>query len=273
MGLIGASLALAMKDRSLTSHISGHGRSEDNLKKAMERGVIDSYSLDPARACEGADLVVLATPVGTFKSLVKTIKGTLKKGAVVTDVGSVKGFLAHDLDDLMPEGVNYVACHPIAGSEQSGIETARADLFVGRRCVVTGTRNMDEEAFNKVWGLWSTLGSKLELMTPEEHDHIFGLVSHLPHVAAYAIMNAIADVDPGSLKYAGNGFKDITRIAASSPVIWRDICAFNSENLIKALDMLKANIEGLATYLREGDYEALEQTFKRAFELRKNIED
>jgi prephenate dehydrogenase len=262
-----------MKEKSLTGHITGHGRSEDNLKRARERGIIDSYALDPAKACEDADLVVLATPVGTFKSLVKAIKDTLKRGAVVTDVGSVKGFLAHDLDDLMPEGVNYVACHPIAGSEQSGVDTARADLFEGRRCVVTGTRNMDEEAFNMVWGLWSALGSKLELMTPEEHDHIFGLVSHLPHVAAYALMNAISDVDPGSLKYAGNGFKDISRIAASSPTLWRDICAFNSENLIHALDMLKANIEGMATYLREGDFEALEETFRKAYELRKKIED
>jgi prephenate dehydrogenase len=272
IGLIGASLALAMKENGLTGHVAGHGRSEDNLKRARERGIIDSYSLDAAKTCEDADLVVFATPVGTFKSLAKTIKGTLKKGAVVTDVGSVKGFLAHDLEDLMPEGVTYVACHPIAGSEQSGIDTARADLFKGRLCIVTRTPNIDEESFNKVWGLWSALGAKVELMDPEEHDHIFGLVSHLPHVAAYALMNAIADVDPGSLKYAGNGFKDSTRIAASSPTLWRDICAFNSDNLIRALDMLRANIDGIASYLREGDYEALEESFKRAYELRKQIE-
>jgi prephenate dehydrogenase len=262
-----------MKEKSLTGYITGHGRNEDNLKRAKEKGIIDSYALDPAEACEGADLVVFATPVGTFKTLAKAIRGALKEGAVVTDVGSVKGFLAHDLEGLMPPGVNYVACHPIAGSEQSGIDAARADLFAGRLCIITKTPKINEEAFNMIWGLWVAIGSEVKFMGPEEHDHIFGLVSHLPHVAAYALMNAIADVDPGSLKYAGDGFKDITRIAASSPALWRDICAFNSDNLIRALDMLRANIDGIAAYLREGDFEALEETFKRAYELRKQIED
>jgi prephenate dehydrogenase len=273
VGLIGASLALSMKEMSLTGHVAGHGRNEENLKKAKERGIIDSYDLDAAKACEDADLIVFATPVGTFKSLVKAVRGSLKKGMVVTDVGSVKGSLAYDIDGLMPEGVHYVACHPIAGSEQTGIDTARADLFKGKLCIITRTPNIEEESFNKVWGLWSTLGSKVELMDPEEHDHIFGLVSHLPHVAAYALMNAIADVDAGCLKYAGEGFKDSTRIAASSPALWRDICAFNSDNLIKALDILKSNIEGIAAYLREGDYEAIEETFKQASRLRRQIED
>jgi prephenate dehydrogenase len=273
VGLIGASLALSMKEISLTGHVAGHGRNEENLKKAKERGIIDSYDLDPAKACKDADLIIFAAPVGTFKSLAKAVRGSLKQGAVATDVGSVKGSLAYDMDDLMPEGVHYVACHPIAGSEQSGIDAARADLFKGKLCIITRTPSIEEEAFNKVWGLWSALGSRVELMDPEEHDHIFGLVSHLPHVAAYALMNAIADVDAGSLKYASEGFKGSTRIAASSPVLWRDICAFNSDNLIRALDMLKSNIEGITAYLREGDYESLEETFKQASRLRREIED
>lgn len=273
VGLLGASLALSMKGMSLTGHVVGHGRREENLKKAKERGIIDSYDLDAARACEGADLIVFATPVGTFKSLAKAIKGHLKEGAVLTDVGSVKGSLVYDIENLMPKGVHYVACHPIAGSEKSGIDTARDDLFKGKLCIITKTPNINEESFDKVWGLWSALGSRVELMDPEEHDHVFGLVSHLPHVAAYALINAIADVDVGCLKYAGEGFKDTTRIAASSPVLWRDICAFNSENLIRALDMLKSNIEGITSYLREGEYDALEETFRQASRLRRQIED
>lgn len=273
VGLIGASLALSMKEMSLTRSVVGHGRNEENLKMAKERGIIDSYDLDAAKACEDADLIVFATPVGNFKPLVKAVRGSLKQGAVLTDVGSVKGSLVYDIEGLMPEGAHYVACHPIAGSEQSGIDIARADLFKGKLCIITKTPNIDEGAFEKVWGLWSTLGSRVELMDPEEHDHIFGLVSHLPHVAAYALMNAIADVDSGCLKYAGEGFKDSTRIAASSPVLWRDICAFNSENLLRALEMLKSNIEAITSYLREGEYEAIEETFKRASRLRRQIED
>lgn len=273
VGLIGASLALALREKSLTGLITGYGRTEANLKKAVERGIIDSYELDPARACADADLLVYATPVGSFKTLARALRGSTKKGAVVIDVGSVKGFLVSDMEGLMPEGVRYVACHPIAGSERSGIDNASANLFDGRLCIVTKTENTDEEAFRKVRDLWRAVGSKVELMDPDVHDVIFGLVSHLPHLAAYALVNAVADVDAGSVKYAGNGFKDMTRIAASSPAIWRDICAFNSENLLRFLDILKANIEGLSMFLRDGDFEGLEDAFKRASELRKSLED
>jgi len=273
VGLIGASLALAMREKSLTKYVSGYGRTEANLKAAAQRGIIDFYELDPARACKDADLIVYATPVGAFKSLARATRGAMKNGAVVIDVGSVKGLLVQDMEDLMPGGVRYVPCHPIAGSERSGIETASAGLFEGRLCIITKTPKTDDGAFDKVSALWRALGSKLEVMDPDVHDSIFGLVSHLPHLAAYALVNAVADVDAGSMKYAGNGFKDATRIAASSPAIWRDICAFNSENLLRFLDILKANIEGLSLFIRESDFKGLEEAFKRASKLRKGIEN
>jgi prephenate dehydrogenase len=272
VGLIGASLALAMRKASLASSITGHGRNEANLQRAKEWSIIDSYELDPAKACKGADLVVLATPVGTFKSLMKSIYGSLKPGAVVMDVGSVKGDLVYGMESLMPDMVHCVPCHPIAGSERSGIDTASADLFEGKLCIITKTENTAVAAFNDVSELWRAIGSRVELLSPEEHDMIFGLVSHLPHLVAYALVNTVADVDPGSIKYAGNGFKDATRIAAGSPDLWRDITAFNSENLLRFLDILKANIEGLSIYIREGDFKGLEEAFKRASELRKSIE-
>ncbi len=192
---------------------------------------------------------------------------------MAVDVGSVKGSLVQEMEGLMPEGVSFVACHPIAGSERSGIDTASADLFDGKLCIITRTERTDGGALDKVSKLWEALGSKVELMDPEVHDMIFGLVSHLPHLAAYALVNAVADVDAGSMKYAGNGFKDSTRIAASPPAIWRDICAFNTDNLLRFLDIFKANIEGLSLYIREGDFQGLEDALRRASKLRKSIED
>lgn len=273
VGLLGASLALSMREKSLTGSIIGFGRSEGNLKNAVAKGIIDSYFLDPVKACEDADLVVFATPVGSFKALARALKGRLRKDAVVIDVGSVKGFLVSDLENLMGEGVHYVACHPIAGSERSGIDTASASLFDGKLCIITRTDNTNEAAFQKVSELWSAVGSRVELMDPEFHDMVLGLVSHLPHLVAYALVNAVADVDSGSIRYAGNGFKDTTRIAASSATIWRDICAFNSENILRFLDIFKANIEGLGMFIREGDFDSLEDAFRRASKLRNRIED
>lgn len=273
VGLIGASLALSMKQRSLVGHVRGYGRTVANLRRAKERGIIDSYELDPARACEDADLIVYATPVGAFKPLARSIKGSLKEGAIAIDVGSVKGALVQDIERLSPQGAHFVACHPIAGSESSGIDAASGALFEGRLCIICRTERTDKKACDKVSELWRGVGSRVEIMDPQTHDVIFGLVSHLPHVVAYALMNAVADIDAGSLGYAGNGFKDTTRIAASSPAIWRDICAFNSVNLLKFLDIFKSNIEGLSAFIREGDFDSLEAAFKRASELRRGIED
>jgi prephenate dehydrogenase len=273
VGLIGASLALAMKGKSLVGHVVGHGRSEANLKLARERGIIDSYELDAARACRGADLVVYATPVGAFKQMARSIKGSLKEGAIAIDVGSVKGSLVRDIEGLSPEGAHFVACHPIAGSESSGIDAASGKLFEGRLCIICRTERTDHGAFDRVSGLWRAVGSRIEVMDPFTHDKVFGLVSHLPHVIAYALMNTVADVDPGSLGYAGNGFKDTTRIAASSPAIWRDICALNRGNLLKYLDAFKTNIDDLLTLLRDGDLDGLEAAFERARGLRRGVED
>jgi prephenate dehydrogenase len=262
-----------MKQRSLVGHVVGHGRTEANLRRAEERGIIDSYELDAARACEDADLVVYATPVGSFKQIAHSIKGYLKEGAIAIDVGSVKGSLVQDIESLMPQGVHFVACHPIAGSESSGIDAARGDLFEGRLCIICRTERTDPKAFDKVSGLWGAVGSRVEVMDPRTHDEVFGLVSHLPHLAAYALVNTVADIDPGSLGYAGNGFKDTTRIAASAPAIWRDICAFNRGNLLKYLDVFKDNIEALSALVREGDLDGLEAAFRRASELRRGLED
>jgi prephenate dehydrogenase len=271
VGLIGASFALALREKKLCEHIAGYGRTEENLIRAKERGIIDEYYLDPSRACEGADLVVLATPVERFESLAEEIRDSLKDGAVVIDVGSIKGGLVSRLEALMPQGVRYLGCHPIAGGESSGIEKSRADLFEGAFCVITKTDRSEPSVVDEISSLWKTLGSSVKYITPEEHDRIFGLVSHFPHLAAYAIVNTVGEMKSDSIELAGKGFIDTTRIALSSPGLWVEICMGNRENLLETIRFFKGNLEKLEKCLREGDAEALGEELTRARRLRESV--
>lgn len=273
VGLIGASFALAMKKNGLCVHVAGYGRSEDNLVRAKQKAIIDTYELDPGKACENSDLIVFAIPVGRFISLLKETRASIKKGAVVIDVGSVKGNLVYEMEALVPDGVRFVGCHPIAGSNRSGIDAASADMFNHALCIITKTEKTDEAAVGTVSGIWRAFGSSVEVASPEEHDRIYGLVSHVPHLVAYALVNTVADINDGYLKFAGKGFKDTTRIASSSPGIWRDICLLNRENLLKFIELFKKNIDGLDAYVKTNDSEALERAFQRARKLRESIED
>lgn len=272
VGLIGASLAAAMKGRSLTGHVAGFGRRRENLDRAVEKGFIDSYEMEPEAACRDADLVVFATPVETFSSLAGRISGFLKKGAVVMDVGSVKA-VVRELEGLMPEGVSFVGCHPIAGSERSGVEAAEPGLFESALCIITRTEHTDSSAAERVKALWEAVGSQVEFLGPEEHDRLYGLVSHFPHLAAYALVNAAGDVDSTCLRYAGPGFRDATRIALSDPALWSNICAMNGDNLVEFIKVFRENLRLVEGLLREGDREGLEETFRRARQLRESIGD
>lgn len=271
VGLIGASFGLALKKKNLCKHITGCGRKEHNLKHAQEMGIIDSFELDPAQACADADLVLFSMPVGAFTKTARAISGSLKKDVVVTDVGSIKGKLVAEMESLMPDGVSFVAGHPIAGSDKSGIDTASADLFEGSRYIMTPTSKTDRNALKKIAELWYQLGSQITILTPEEHDKIYAAVSHMPHMLAYALVNTVAEINPSYLEFSGQGFKDTTRIALSSPELWRDICIMNRENLIELLQHLRKNIDGLEGYLKEADPDALEQAFKKARMLRGNV--
>ena len=194
VGLLGGSLALSAKYRGLVSHITGYGRNQDTLKRAQEKGVIDSWSSDITEAVKEADLVVLCAPVGTFVSRMKEMRSALKPGCHVTDVGSVKGELVRQLESLMPDGVEFLGAHPIAGSERSGLDAAFAELFEDARCIVTPTEKTSQVIQEKVAALWKGLGMEVISMDADEHDRILGAVSHLPHVVAYVLMNAVASV-------------------------------------------------------------------------------
>ena len=271
VGLIGASFALAMKKRGLCNHIAGYGRRENNLKKAMEMKIIDSFEIDASKACADSDLVLFAIPVGCFTETAKRINGSFKKGAIVTDVGSVKGKLVRDMEALMPEGVSFVGGHPIAGSDKTGIDTAAADLFTGARCILTPTEKTDKAALKKIAGLWESFGAKVSTLDADEHDRIYAAVSHLPHIIAYAIVNTVADINSSYLGYAGNGFKDTTRIAASSPELWRDISLMNRENILEFIEVFKKNLDSLGSHLKKSDSEAIEKEFKKAKALREDV--
>ncbi|KAB2833272.1 MAG: prephenate dehydrogenase/arogenate dehydrogenase family protein [Candidatus Dadabacteria bacterium] len=271
VGLIGASLALALKEGKLCNSILGFGRNEDNLRRAQSRGIIDEYRMDAASAVELADLVVLATPVGTFRELIEAVRPGLRTGAAMLDVGSVKGTLVYDLETLMPEGVAYIGTHPIAGGDRSGIEDARADLFRYARCIVTPTENSDTDALRKVAMLWEAVGSRVEFMDPFKHDELYAAVSHLPHLLAYALVNTVGDFDDGAMQYAGQGFRDTTRIALSSPELWRDISILNRENILRVLGILRINLDRIEVLLKAGDQAGLDRELGKAQQLRMQL--
>ena len=271
VGLIGASFALAMKKRGLCGSVSGFGRKEANLANAKDRGVIDSFDLDPVRASADADLVLFAIHAGSFAETAKKIVGSLKRGTIVTDVGSVKGSLVYAMEDILSGQASFVGGHPIAGGEKSGIEGADAELFEGRRCIMTPTARTDKAAMEMLVSLWQSLGAEVVTMSPEEHDRVLGAVSHLPHILAYEMVNAAGEIDESFLRYSGTGFRDITRIASSSPELWRDVCMLNRENLIHFIDVFMRRVEAVRGYLVSADADSLEEDFRKAKTLRDGL--
>ncbi|MCC6347693.1 MAG: prephenate dehydrogenase/arogenate dehydrogenase family protein, partial [Nitrospirales bacterium] len=273
VGLLGASVALALREHGLCTSIRGYGRNEENLQRAKERGIIDEYRLAAPEACADADLVLLATPVGVFRSLAEEIKGHLKEGALVTDVGSVKGRLVSELEELFSGRARYVGSHPIAGSDASGIDEARADLFRAARCIVTPTERSDPSAQESIVALWEALGARVEIMDACRHDAVYAAVSHLPHLVAYALVNTVGAVDGEYVEYAGQGFRDTTRIAMSSPELWRDVALHNRENLLRLLDLFGETLHDMRRCLEDNDASGIESAFSRAQSLRKKIQE
>ncbi|MBS1111933.1 MAG: tyrA [Nitrospirae bacterium] len=272
VGLMGGSFALALKEHGFKGRVAGVGRKKDNLIKAKSLGIIDDYSTDPATGVKDADLILLASPPGQFEAIAEDIKGRLKAGAIVTDVGSVKGEIVNRLETLMPEGVSFVGGHPIAGKESSGVDGADATLFKNAKCIITPTGNTDGSALENVVELWETFGCKVSLMTPEEHDMIFAAVSHMPHVLAYVLVNAIMDIKEDVLPYGGSGLKDMTRVALSSAELWGDICSYNREPVLKALKGFSSSLAHTIELIERSDWPSLEKEFKRAKKRRQLLE-
>lgn len=273
VGLLGGSLAMALRKHGLASVIVGCGRSEANLRRAKALGIIDFWTTEPSDAVLDADLVVLATPVPAFAELVSRFRSSLKPGALVTDVGSVKGSMVSEIEAQMPEGICYIGSHPIAGGEASGCEAARADLFDGARCILTPTAASDPAALTAVAVLWRTIGMETVQMAPERHDEIYAMVSHFPHVAAYTLVNTVADSDTLALAFAGSGFRDATRIALSSPELWQGIVLANRDAVLQSARQFRQQLDRVIAAIELEDSTALEVLFSRAQLARQALPD
>lgn len=277
VGLIGGSLGLVLKQKGLAGSVVGVGRRIKNLEMAVELRAIDRYETDIRDAVHDADLVVLATPVQTYASHLRDWGRALRPGAIVSDVGSVKGGLVEEAEGLLPSGVHFVGAHPIAGREKSGVAHASPNLFHGARCLVTPSKQTDSQALDTICQLWEAAGSIVLSMDPFVHDWVLGSVSHLPHVAAFGLMHALQDLqaqmeDPVDLlDFSGGGLRDTTRIAASSPEMWRDISLANRQNLVRMIETYIQHLEKFKDLLKQADGVGLVDVLTKAKELRERL--
>jgi len=275
IGLIGSSLSHIMRREKLAGHISGFARSAETRAKVKELGLADSIHETAAAAVRDADLVFLCSPIGTYGEIAREIAAALKPGAILSDVGSVKGAVVRDVAPHVPETVHFIPGHPIAGTELSGPESGFAELFTNRWCVLTPLPDSHPAAVTRLEKFWRACGSNVEIMTPEHHDLVLAITSHLPHLIAYNIVATAADLeevtDSEVIKFSAGGFRDFTRIAASNPVMWRDVFLNNREAVLETLGRFSEDLSALQRAIRWGDGESLHALFTRAREIRRGI--
>jgi cyclohexadieny/prephenate dehydrogenase len=277
IGLIGSSMAHAMRRGDLAGHIAGYARRPETQAAAKAVGFADSIHGDAASAVRDADLVVLATPVGAFGALAKDIASVLKPGAIVSDVGSVKTAVVRDVGPHIPEGVHFIPAHPIAGTEQSGPEAGFAELFDNRWCILTPPPGTDPAAVEKLREFWQRCGSNVDVMDPRHHDLVLAITSHVPHLIAYNIVGTADDLEAVTesevIKYSAGGFRDFTRIAASDPTMWRDVFLNNRDAVLEVLGRFSEDLSALQRAIRWGDGDALFNLFTRTRAIRRSIVD
>jgi len=264
VGLIGGSLALAARAAGLIGEVVGLGRSAANLDTARRRGIIDRYTHDPCAAAQDADLLLLAVPVRSIAAVARACAPGLRPGAVVSDVGSVKQSVMRDVAAALPAGVSFVGAHPIAGTEDSGAAAADAELFRGRRCIVTPAAHADAEAVAKIRALWEGVGMRVDEMDAARHDEVLAWVSHLPHALAFSAVNAVLDVDALMQESAGPSFGDLTRVAASAPDTWCDIFLANAAQVDQAVARFVTTLEALRAAIAARDEARLRTLLERA---------
>jgi len=267
VGLLGGSLGLALKKRKLAREVNGFVRRAFSVIECKQAGAVDLATRDLSLAVSGADLIVLCTPLAQMRSLVKQMLPSLKRGAIVTDVGSVKGSVVRELEGIVARaGGHFVGSHPMAGAEKTGVAAAREDLFEHAVCVVTPTRRSNKAAVRKVEQLWKLLGARVLRLSPETHDDLVSRSSHLPHLIAATLANSVLDPahPPQQKALCANGFRDTTRIASGSPEMWRDIVVANRRNLSDALGSLVKELQKLQGVIRRGDEVAISDFLSQA---------
>jgi prephenate dehydrogenase len=274
VGLIGGSLALALKEAGAVGHVAGIGRGLPNLETAKRLGVVDSFTQDLAEGVADADVIFLATPVQALGAVAEEAMPYLKTGAIITDGGSVKRAVINAIEPHLRDDVQFVPGHPIAGTENSGAEAAFATLYHDRRCILTPTENTDTEALDRMRCMWQLVGSQVVIMDVEKHDRVLAAISHLPHMVAYALVNAVGSYDrynENILEYSAGGFRDFTRIASSDPTMWRDIAMTNREALVEMMEQFETFFAELKEDVAIGSGERLFEFFRRSKKSRDEI--
>ena len=275
VGLIGSSISHAVRRAGLAAQIVGHARTAETRATALRLGLIGEAFATAADAVKGADLVILCVPVGVCGAVAAEIGPYLEPGAVVTDVGSVKGAVVRDCVPHIPPGVQFIPGHPIAGTENSGPESGFAELFDNRWCILTPLPGADQAAVDKLKALWLGMGSNVDIMDAEHHDLVLAITSHVPHLIAYNIVNTAAHLgrvtDSEVIQYSAGGFRDFTRIAASDPTMWRDVFLNNKDATLEMLGRFQEDLTVLQRAIRYGDGETLFKLFSDARQIRRGI--
>jgi cyclohexadieny/prephenate dehydrogenase len=274
-GLIGGSIARAARAQGLVGEIVTTARSEKTRARVKELGIVDAVVETNAEAVRDADLVILCIPVGACGEVTRDIAADLKAGAIVSDVGSVKGAVVKDMAPHLPGGVHFVPAHPVAGPEHSGPDSGFAELFINRWCILTPPEGTDPGAVKRLGAFWAALGAKVETMTPDHHDLVLAITSHLPHLIAYTIVGTADELgqvtESEIMKFSAGGFRDFTRIAASDPTMWRDVFLNNKDAVLEMLGTFNEDLSKLTRAIRRGDGEALFEHFSRTRAIRRGI--
>lgn len=267
VGLIGSSLALALRQVDAVGEVIGFGRNRDNLVKGVELGVLDRFESSIAAAVRDADMVVVAVPLGAMQAVFAELAGAVRAAAVITDVGSSKGSVVRAAQAELGARINrFVPGHPIAGNENSGVEAGFASLYQGRRVILTPLAHTDVDATSRVDAMWRECGAIIEYLEIEHHDKVLAATSHLPHMLAYALVHHLSNLNEHDeiFRYAAGGFRDFTRIASSDPVMWRDVCMANGEALRELIEQYQRELERISVAIEAGDAEQLLKLFSRA---------
>ncbi|HXO68843.1 MAG TPA: prephenate/arogenate dehydrogenase family protein [Bradyrhizobium sp.] len=274
-GLIGGSIARAARAQGLAGEIVTTARSAKTRARVLELGVVDRVVETSAEAVKGADLVILCIPVGACGPVAAEVAPHLKPGAIVSDVGSVKGAVVRDMAPYLPDNVHFVPAHPVAGTEHSGPDSGFPELFIDRWCILTPPEGADPDAVERLRAFWAGLGAKVEIMTPDHHDMVLAITSHLPHLIAYTIVGTADELEGVTqsevLKFSAGGFRDFTRIAASDPTMWRDVFLTNKDAVLEMLGTFNEDLSKLTRAIRRGDGEALFEHFSRTRAIRRGI--
>ena len=273
LGLIGGSLALALKESKQVETVVGIDTDDDSIKYAFDNKIIDEGASDINKVISDSEIIVLSTYVGSIADTAKSVLELATDGSIITDTGSVKSSIVQEIESSLPENLHFVAGHPIAGTENSGVKSADSNLFKGKRAILTPTDKTDIDSKNKVKTMWEAVGAEVFEMDPSTHDHIFGRLSHMPPVVAYSLINSVLNAEDSDelLEFAGGGLKDYTRVSASSPEMWSQIFSANKDQLMDAIAIFKNSLRRIEQAIENEDFDTLKKELEKAAKAKRSL--